>query len=203
MESHVPRKLDAEMPKAANALHRDQVSTAQAGVAKSVVGGDTRAQQGCGFCGCELIGNRTDGACFGDHHFRLSSVRAHAQYHRVLAVNNVSAPARFAHPVFSGNEADTNPLTHFPAGHACTQGFNAADHFMPRNTRQSQTRVRARDRGRIGVTDSACFHPNPNLTRSGLGDRPFHYSKRAGLIYFDCFVCAFHWIVLPIFTLHS
>ena len=77
------------------------------------------------------------------------------------------------------NEADTDTLTDFPSGHSATQSFNAANHFMSRNTRQSQTGVDSRDRGRIGVTDSACFHPNPDLTGSGLGDLPFHYSKHA------------------------
>src|SRR5206468_1964745 len=67
-ESHLPRKLDTQMPKAADALHSDQVSTTQAGVAKSVVSRDTRAEKRSGFCGCELIRNRRDGACFSDHH---------------------------------------------------------------------------------------------------------------------------------------
>jgi hypothetical protein len=49
MESHLPRKLDTQMPKAANALHSNQVATTQAGVAKSVVSRDTRAQQRSGF----------------------------------------------------------------------------------------------------------------------------------------------------------
>ena len=38
------------MPEAANALHSNQVATAQAGVAKSVVSRDTCAQEGSGFC---------------------------------------------------------------------------------------------------------------------------------------------------------
>src|SRR5260370_32727475 len=42
------------------------------------------------------------------------------------------------------------------------QGFNAANYFMPRNARQLQTRMGAGDHGRIGVTDSTCFHANPN-----------------------------------------
>jgi hypothetical protein len=33
----MPRKLDAQMPKSDNALHRDQISAAQAGVAKSAL----------------------------------------------------------------------------------------------------------------------------------------------------------------------
>ena len=50
---------------------------------------------------------------------------------------------------------------------------------MPRNARQSQTRVNARDRGRIGVTDTAGFHANPNLTDSRLGDRSLDNSESA------------------------
>jgi hypothetical protein len=158
------------MPKATNALHGDQISTAQAGVAKSVVGGDTRAEERGGIYGTELVRNGSDAACFSDHHFRISSIHGHSQYHGILTIHNVSASARFAHPVFAGDQADTDPLTDFPPGHACTQRFNAANNFVPRNARQSQTRVNARDRGRIRVTDSTCFHPNPNLTCSRLGN---------------------------------
>jgi hypothetical protein len=56
-KSHVPRKLDTKMPKAANALHSDRISGAQAGVAKSVVlepsqvfradGGSSRVKAQC------------------------------------------------------------------------------------------------------------------------------------------------------------
>jgi hypothetical protein len=63
---------------------------------------------------------------------------------------------------------------------------------MSGNAWQSQTRVNARDRGRIGVTDSACFHPNPNLIRSMLGNWSFHHSKYAGCGDFHCFVCVSH-----------
>jgi hypothetical protein len=158
METHVPRKLDTKMPKAANALHSDQISAAQAGVAKSVVGRDARAEERSGFYGCELIRNGSDAARFSDHHFRISSIGSYSQYHRVLTIHDVTASARFAHPIFSGNETDTNPLTDFPSGHSATDGFNATNHFMPRNTRQSQTGVDSRHRGSIGVTDSTCFY---------------------------------------------
>jgi hypothetical protein len=151
--------------KSTNALHGDQISTAQAGVAKSVVSRDTRAEKRGGFGGLEFIRNRTDAARLGDHHFRIPSIRGYSRYHRVLTIHGVSAPARFAYPVFSGNEADSNPLTNFPFGHSAAQDFNPADDFMSRNTRQSQAGVSAGDRGRIGVTDSTCFHPNPNLAR--------------------------------------
>ena len=161
------------MPKTTNALHGDQISAAQAGVAKSVVGRDTRAEERGGFCGSEFVRNGSDAACFSDHHFRISPIHVYSRYHRVLTIHDVSASARFAHAVFAGNETDTNSLTDFPLGHSAAQGFNAANDFVPRNARQSQARVGARDRGHIGVTDSACFYPNPNLTCARLRDRSF------------------------------
>jgi len=109
----------------------------------------------------------------------MSSVRGYSGYHGVLTIHNVSASARFAHSVFAAEEANPNPLADFPFGHSAAQGFNAANYFMARNAWQSQARVYARDRGSIGVADSTCFHPNPNLTRSGLRDWPFHDSKGA------------------------
>jgi hypothetical protein len=188
----MPRKLDAKMPKSTNALHGDQISAAQPGVTKSVVGGDTRAKQRSGFGGCEFIRNRTDATRFGDHHLRVPSIRGHSRYHRVLTIHDVSAPARFAHSVFSGNQSDTDPLTDFPFGHSAGQGFDAADDFMSRNARQSQAGVSTRNRGRIGVTDSTCFHPNPNLARPGFRNCSLNYAKAAWCRDFDCFVCFCH-----------
>jgi hypothetical protein len=188
------------MPKAANSLHCDQISTAQAGVAKSVVGRDPRAEKRSGFRRREFIRNRSDGACFRDHHFRISSIRGYSRYHGVLTIHTVSAPARFAHTVFAGNEADTNPLTNLPFGYSVTQGFDAANHFVSRNPRQSQTGVDSHHGGGIGVADSASFYPNADLTRSRLGDLPLHYSKLPRFMYFYCLVCICHVNILLIFT---
>jgi hypothetical protein len=176
----VPRKLDAKMPKAANALHGDQISAAQASVTKSVVGRDTRAQERGGFCGTELIRNGSNAARFSDHHFRISTIRGYSRYDGVLTLHHVSASARFAHAILAAEEANTDPLPDFPPGHAYAQRFDAANDFMPRNPWQFQSRVDAGDRGGIGVTDSTCFHANANLTRPRLRDSPFHDSKHAG-----------------------
>src|SRR6202030_919880 len=113
---------------------------------KSVVRRDAGAEKRSGFCGGEFIRNRSESACFSDHHFRISSIRGYSRYHRVLTIHTVSAPARFAHSVFSGNEADTNPLTDFPSRYPATDSFNAPNHFMSGNAWQSQTRVDAGDR---------------------------------------------------------
>jgi hypothetical protein len=193
VESHVARELDPKMPKTTYALHGDQISTAQASVAKGIVRRDTCTQERGGFCGRELIRNGSDAAGFSDHHFRISSILGYSRYYRVLTIHHVSASARFAHSIFAGDQADTNPLADFPFRHSAAQGFNAANYFMSRNAGQSQARVYARDRGRIGVTDSACFHPDPNLTRSRFGDSPFHYSKLARCGDLHRCVCACHW----------
>src|SRR4029077_1828671 len=179
-ESQVPRKLDAKMPKAANALHSDEISPAQTSVAKSVVGCNTGAEQRGRLHGSELVRNGSDAARFSNHHFRVSAVHGYSRYDGVLTLHHVPASARFAHSVFTAEEPDTNPLADFPPRNACAQRSDAANDFMPRNARQFQTRVDAGDRGGIGVTDSASFHANPNLARSRFGDLPFHYSKRTG-----------------------
>ena len=44
-ESHVSRKLNAEVSQAPNALHSDRIPGAQTGVAKGVVGRDARAEE--------------------------------------------------------------------------------------------------------------------------------------------------------------
>jgi hypothetical protein len=178
------------MPEAPDTLHGDQVAATQAGVAKSVVRRGTRVEERGRFFGPELVGNGCEAARFGDHQFRVSSVHGYSRYHGVLTIHDVAAPAWLAHPVLAAEESDTDPLTDFPPGHSTAQGFDASGDFMPGNARQLQTRVGARDRGGIGVTDSAGFHPNPNLTRSGLGDRPIHDSKHARFGDFHCFVCA-------------
>src|SRR5258706_4989081 len=192
MESHAPRKLNAEMPEAADALHGDQISAAQAGVAKGVVGRDARAEERGGFHGPELVGNGSDGARFGDHHLGISSIHGDSRYHGVLTVHDVSAPARLTDSVFAAEEADADPLADFPSRHSAAQGFNAAGYFMPGHAREIQTRVGAGDRSRIGVTDSTGFHPNPDLARAGLGNRPLRHAKPARLIHFHCFVCVAH-----------
>jgi hypothetical protein len=114
----VPRKLDAKVPKATNALHSDEISAAQASVTKSVVGCNTGAEErGCLY-GSELVRNGSDAARFSNHHFRISSIHGYSWYDGVLTLHHVSASARLAHAVFTAEEADTNPLTDFPSGHA-------------------------------------------------------------------------------------
>ena len=180
------------MPKATNALHSDQISTAQAGIAKSVVGRDARAQERRGLCGCELVRNGSEAARFSDHHFRISTIHGYPRDHGVPTIHDVSAPAWFAHAVLATEEADTDPLTDFPSGYSAAQSIDATDNLMSRNARQSQTRVGARDRGRIGVTDSACFHPNANLSCRGRGERPLDDLQRARFGHFHRRVGARH-----------
>src|SRR5215471_13273774 len=119
------------MPKAANALHSHQISTAQAGVAKSVVGCNAGAEEWGSLCRRELVRNGGDAARFSDHHFCISAIHGDSRYHRVLTIHHVSTPARFAHAVFTGDQTDANALADFPFGHAAAQGVNAANDFMP------------------------------------------------------------------------
>src|SRR5258708_13616865 len=126
----MPRDRHTQMPKTANPLHGDQVSTAQAGVAKSVVSRNARAEERSSFCGCEIVRNRRERTCFSDHYFRIPSIRGDARHHGILAIHDVSAPARFTDPVFSSNQADANSFTGFPSIHSAAHPANAPNHFM-------------------------------------------------------------------------
>src|SRR5262249_29068645 len=114
VESHMPGKLDTEMPKAANALHGDQVSAAQAGISQGVIGRHSGTQERCSVNGTELIRNGSDGARLGEHHFCIPSVHADSQDHGVQAIHHVAATARHAYTVFAGDESDTHALAEFP-----------------------------------------------------------------------------------------
>src|SRR5713101_7128405 len=191
MESQVPRKLDTKMPQTTNTLHSHQISAAQAGVPKSVVSRDTCAEERGGLHGIEFIWNLSDGAGFRDHHLRIPPVHCHPRYHWVQTIHHVSASTWLANAVFARDQSDTNPLTDLPSGHSGTQGFDAANHFVPGHARQTQPRVDAHHCGRVGVTNPACFYANPDLPRSGLKNWPFDHAKNARLRDFHCFVCAF------------
>jgi hypothetical protein len=147
METHVPRKLDTKMPKATNPLHTDQISAAQAGVTKGVVGRNARTKEWSSLHGSEFIRNGCDAARFSDHHFGISSIDGYSRIHGVLTVHHVSASARLAHSVLAAKEADTDPLTDFPFGDSASQGFDAPNCFMPWNARENQARESARNRG--------------------------------------------------------
>jgi hypothetical protein len=94
----------------------------------------------------------------------------------MLAIHHISAAARFAYAVFAGDQADTDALTDLPFGHSRAQSLNSTDHFMPWNAGQSQARVSASDRKRIGVTDSTRFDTNPDLPWSWFRDPALHDS---------------------------
>src|SRR5437899_3056652 len=89
-ESHVAGKLDTKMSETANSLHGDQITAAQAGVAKSVVGRDPRAEKRSGIYGGEFVGNGSDPARLRDHAFRVSSVDRNSRRDCLLTIYDVS-----------------------------------------------------------------------------------------------------------------
>jgi len=178
-ESHASRKLNTEMPEPTNALHRDQIPAAQAGIPQRVEGRDARAQERRRLDRREVVRNSRESPRFGDHHLGIAAVRSDAGYHRVSAIHHVSTPARFADAVFPAEVTNSDPLTESPPRHAAAHSINAADDFVSWYPRQRQPRICAGDRGRIGVTDSACIHPNPHLTGPGLDECPLDHLQGA------------------------
>jgi hypothetical protein len=132
-ESHVAGKLDTKMSETANSLDGDQITPAQAGVAKSVVSRDPRAQKGSGIYGSEFVWNGSNPARLRDHDFRVSSIDRYSRCDCVLTIYDVSPSAGLARTVFAAKEANTDALTGFPSGHSTAQRVNATYDFMARN----------------------------------------------------------------------
>jgi hypothetical protein len=149
-------------------LHCYQIASAQTSIAKSVIGRNSSAKKRGGFHGSKLIRDRSYATCFGDYHFRISSVHGYSGYYWVLAVHEVSAPAWFADSVFTAEKAHTDALTDFPSSHPRTQGLDTPHDLVPGNAWQTESRPAARDRGRVRVTYSTCFHPHSYLARARL-----------------------------------
>jgi hypothetical protein len=120
MEAHVPRKLDAQMSKTADALHSDQISAAQTSIAKSVEGRNTSAEERSGFRGPEFIGNGGDASRFSDHQLRITSIHRDSWDHGILTIHHVATSAWFTNSVFAAEEAETDSLADLPPGHPTT-----------------------------------------------------------------------------------
>src|SRR5262249_41425555 len=99
-------------------------------------GSNTCAEEWSGFSGIKLIRNGSDASGFRDHHLRISSIDGYSGHDRVLAINGVSASARFAHSVFARDEADTDALADFPSGYSGTQGVDPANYLVAGNAWQ-------------------------------------------------------------------
>ncbi len=135
--ANLSARVEAVRERAAHLADRPRCFLMEwAGIAKSVVGRDARAEKGSGFCGTELIWNGSDAARLSEHQFSIAAINGYSWNHRVLTIDNVSAPAWFAYTVFAAEETDADALTDFPFRHSAAQGFNAANYFMPGNARQ-------------------------------------------------------------------
>src|ERR1700727_1903577 len=138
MKAHLPRELNSEVAKTANALHRYHVSRAQAAIAKRVVSRDAGTDQRSGLFGFQFFRNRRQGSRLGNHHFSVSAVCCNSRNHGVKTMHKISATAWLALSVFATKETYADALSNIPLGNVRADLFNAANNFVPRHSRKSQ-----------------------------------------------------------------
>src|SRR5262249_38780567 len=133
-----------------------------------------------------------DFLCVSDGHARLCCLRESVGSRQAcncdqLHPNLVAYPPSPLLPRVRHHDSPLAKLRTFPDSVLCNQHHSEAcfafhhasvsmGGFMPRNARQSQTRIGALDSGRVGVANAASFHPNPNLTWTRLSGPALHYS---------------------------
>jgi hypothetical protein len=98
----------------ADALYRDKIAGAQAGIAKRVVCRNASAQEWSRFRGCELIGNRGESPGLGNHNLCVAAVGRDAGNDRVQAIHKIATLAGFTFTVLATEEPYSDTLPNFP-----------------------------------------------------------------------------------------
>jgi hypothetical protein len=88
----------------------------------------------------------------------------------VLAIDQIAVAAEFAVATEAGEKSNSDALTYRPALDAGTKSLDPTDDFVARNARPRDWK-KSFNSGRIRVTDTACLHANPHVTRAGINKR--------------------------------
>jgi hypothetical protein len=81
----------------------------------------------------------------------------------ILAIYEITTPARLAVPATAAKEPYPDPLANGPTLYAIPEGVHDPHHFVAGNP-WPVDRENPLDRRRVGMTDSAGFHANSDLT---------------------------------------
>jgi hypothetical protein len=92
--------------------------------------------------------------------------------------DEIAVAAEFAVATEAGEKSNSGALTYRPALDAGTKSVDPSDDFVPRDA-WPLDRKKPFDRRRIRVTDAACLHANPHVTRAGVNKRLGNLGKLA------------------------
>src|SRR5690242_1181902 len=174
-EAHLARDLTPQMPQAADALYRHQITGAGSRIAQRVVNSDAGAEQRCGFIRGQIIGHGRDCLCRDHHVLGVAAIVTDAGNLLDLAQNEVTATAGVADKTVPAMPAHTHALARLPLRDVSSDGVNASRNLMARNTRVLQSGKARLLHDGITVTDAAGLHLDPDLGSAGLGNGAFHY----------------------------
>jgi hypothetical protein len=175
--------LHAEVTQAADALDRDQVTRAGAGVPEGVERRDAGTEQGRGRDRVEV--GRDGGQRFGRENGVLGvpPVEGDAGYLAVLAALEVAAPAGLAREAVTAVPAGAGAVALAPGGDALADGVDAAGDLVARDPGVADAGVGALLDVVVAVADAAGVDRDTDLPGAGVGDRPldqFELGARLG-----------------------
>jgi hypothetical protein len=94
--------------------------------------------------------------------------------------------------IMATEEADSHSLSDAPSRDTGANRFDTPRRLVPRHSGKAETWKQRRDSVRVGMTDSARFNPDQNLSLARLGNWSFNNPKATGRRDFDCLVCFRH-----------
>jgi hypothetical protein len=172
-ESHLVRVLDSKMPKPANTLNCNQVTSSRSGIPQCVVDRDSRTEQRSRFIGRHIVGHRSDCLGVGDHVLGISAIEVDSGDFLDLAIDEITTSAGIANETVSTMPSDSHALARFPESDIWPDRIDASGNLVPGNTWILNTGKMAFFDERIAVADSTSLNLNTDLTACRLRDRTF------------------------------
>ena len=173
-ESHPARILNPQVAQTSDAVDRDDIAPARAGIPKGIVDRYARAHERTDFLRRQIIGNQR--YCFrsDDQVIGIAAVEIDPGDFAIDAHGEIPAPALFADETMSSMPANADSLTFRPLRNIASDRIDAAGNFMTRHTWILNARPQTVLHQDIAVADATRFHFHANLTGARLRNLALH-----------------------------
>src|SRR5262249_23700693 len=158
------RERKAKVPGPADALNSHGVAGRRAAVAQGVVGGDSGTEERAGLGRVEPIGDARHRLGRDDRVLSVAAVEGDTRHLAVLAVDEVSPPARPALETMTAVPTHPHAIADLPGADVGADRVDAASDLVARHARKPETGIAAQARDRVAVTDAAGFDFDADLS---------------------------------------
>src|SRR5689334_14966179 len=158
------------MAQPADAVNRDDVSSASAGVPQCVVDRHPRAHEWSSFFSRNFIRDRRERTCRCDHVLRISTVEVNASHFAIDAHGEIAATTLLAHEIMKAVPTDTNSLPDGPRRDVVAERVDASSDLMTRHTRILKSRPDSVFDEHVAVTDTTRLNFHAHLCGARFGN---------------------------------